>query len=249
LRTLWLALAGVLAFAGAALAQAGDCMEAAALVHAEAGLPRAAAAIADRHELKVAVAGSTSSILAGPGGARAAYPVTLQSALSERLPAAAVTVVNTAKPRQTAAEMQEGFGRLLAAQKLDLVIWQTGTADAMRGIDLDQFRAQLEKGIEQLQAGGADVVLMNMQYSPRTESMIAADSYAEIMRGVALKHEIPLFDRLAVMKAWNDEGTFDLSTATKNSEMAEQVHVCIGRLLADLVVNSVDFAEDAKQEK
>jgi len=91
--------------------------------------------------------------------------------------------------------------------------------------------------------------LMNMQYSPRTETMIAADSYAEIMRGVALKHEIPLFDRLAVMKAWNDEGTFDLSTATKNSEMAEQVHVCIGRLLADLVVNSVDFAEDAKQEK
>ncbi len=249
MRTLWLALAGVVACVGTALAQTGDCTEAAALVHADAGLSRAAAAIASRHELKVLVAGSASSILAGPGGTRAAYPVTLQSALSKRLPGVAVSVVNTAKPRQTAAEMQEDFGRLLAAQKLDLVIWQTGTADAMRGIDLDQFRAQLEKGIEQLQAGGADVVLMNMQYSPRTESMIAADSYAEIMRGVALKHEIPLFDRLAVMKAWNDEGTFDLSTATKNSEMAEQVHVCIGRLLADLVVNSVDFAEDAKQEK
>jgi hypothetical protein len=249
LKTLWLALAGLFAFAGAALAQAGDCMEVASLVHAEAGLPRAAAAIADRHELKVAVAGSTSSILAGPGGARAAYPVTLQSALSERLPGVAVTVVNTAKPRQTAAEMQEGFGSLLAAQKLDLMIWQTGTADAMRGVDIEQFRAHLEKGVEQLQAAGADVILMNMQYSPRTESMIAADSYAEIMRGVALRYEIPLFDRLAVMKSWNDEGTFDLSTTTKNSEMAEQVHGCIGRLLADLVVEAVDFAKEAKQEK
>ena len=51
------------------------------------------------------------------------------------------------------------------------------------------------------------------------------------------------------MKAWNDEGTFDLSTTTKNSEMAEQVHVCIGRLLADLVVEAVDFAKEAKQGK
>ena len=249
MRTLSLALAGLFAYAGAALAQTGNCMEAAALVHVDAGLSRAAVAIASRHELKVAVAGSTSSILAGPGGTRAAYPVTLQSALSQRLPEVAVTVVNTAKPRQTAAEMQEDFGRLLAAQKPDLVIWQTGTADAMRGIDVDQFRAALEKGIDQLHTGGADVLLMNMQYSPRTESMIAADNYAEIMRGVALREEIPIFDRLAVMKEWNDEGTFDLSTTTKNSEMAEQVHVCIGRLLADLVVEAIDFAREAKQGK
>jgi hypothetical protein len=249
LKTLWLALAGVLAFAGVALAQAGDCMEAAALVHADAGLSRAAAAIAGRHELKVLVAGSASSILAGPGGLRPAYPVTLQSALSKRLPGVAVSVVNTAKPRQAAAEMLASFGEMLAQQKPDLVIWQTGTVDAMHGVDVDQFRAALEKGVEQLQAGGADVMLMNMQYSPRTESMIAADTYAEIMRGVALRDEIPIFDRLGVMKAWNDEGTFDLSTTTKNSEMAEQVHVCIGRLAADLVVEAVDFAKEAKQGK
>ncbi len=167
MRTLLPALAGLFACAGATLAQAGNCMDATALVHADAGVPRAAAAIASRHELRVAVAGSTSSTLAGQGGTRAAYPVTLQSALSERLPGVGVSVVNTAKPRQTAADMQAGFGQLLAEQKPALVIWQTGTADAMRGIDLDQFRAALEKGIEQLRADGADVVLMNMQYSPR----------------------------------------------------------------------------------
>jgi hypothetical protein len=249
LNTLGLALAGLFACAAAAVAQAGDCMDAAAHVRVEAGLPRAAAAIASRHELKVGVAGSTSSILAGPGGTRAAYPVTLQSVLSERLRGVVVSVVNTAKPRQTAAEMQAGFGQLLAEQKSVLVIWQTGTFDAMRGIDPDQFRAALEKGVDQLHAGGADVMLMNMQYSPRTEFMIAADTYGEIMRGVALREEIPLFDRLAVMKEWNDEGTFDLSTTTKSSEMAEQVHVCIGRLLADLVVEAIDFAKEAKEGK
>jgi lysophospholipase L1-like esterase len=248
-RTLVLALAGVLACAAAALAQDSNCMDAATSVHADAGLPRAAEAIARRHELKVAVAGSTSSTLAGPGGAGVAYPRTLQSALSERLSGVAVAVVNTAKRGQTAADMVAGFDRVLAEQKPDLVVWQTGTADAMRGVDLDQFRDSLAKGIELLQTGGADVLLMNMQYSPRTESMIAVDGYAEVMRGMALRNEIPLFDRLAVMKQWNDEGTFDLSTTTKSSEMAEQVHICIGRLLADFMVESIDFAKEAKQEK
>jgi hypothetical protein len=248
-RTLVLALAGTFALAGAAVAQAGNCMDAADRVHVDAGLPRAAAAIASRHELRIAVAGSASSILAGPEGTRAAYPVTLQSALSERLPGVNASVVNTAKPRQIAAEMEAGFGQLLAEHKPALVIWQTGTADAIRGVDLDQFRDYLEKGIKLLQAGGADVILMNMQYSPRTEFMIAPDQYAEIMRGVALREEIPLFDRLAIMKEWNDEGTFDLSTTTKNSEMAEHVHLCIGRLLADLVVEAIDFAKEAKQDK
>jgi hypothetical protein len=249
LKTLSLALALLLACAGVAPAQTGNCMEAATLIHPDAGLSRAAAAVASRHELKVAVAGSASSILAGPGGTRAAYPVVLQSALSQRLPGVAVSVVNTAKPRQTAAEMLASFGQMLAEQKPDLVVWQTGTVDAMRAVDLDQFRAALEQGVDQLQARGTDVVLMNMQYSPRTEFMIAADTYAETMRGVALREEIPIFDRLAVMKEWNDQGTFDLSTTTKNSEMAEQVHVCIGRLLADAVVEAIDFAKEAKQGK
>ncbi len=249
MRTVSLALAGVLAYAGAALGQPSHCMEAASLVHADSGLPHSAAAIANRHELKVLVAGSASSILAGPGGTGKAYPASLQSALSARVPEVATSVINTAKVRQTAADMLAGFHQSLMDRKPDLVIWQTGTIDAMRGVDLEEFRATLEKGIDRLHEAGADVILMNMQYSPRTESMIAAPAYADTMRGVALQQEIPLFDRLAVMKEWNDQGTFDLSVATKNSEMAEQVHECIGRLLADLVVEAVGVAREAKEGK
>jgi hypothetical protein len=129
--------------------------------------------------------------------------------------------------------------------KPDLVIWQSGTIDAMRGIEPDEFRAALEKGIDRVGAGSADLILVNMQYSPRTESMIAIDSYAEIMRGVALQREIPLFDRLNIMKEWNDEGIFDLSVKTKNSEMAERVHNCIGRLLASFVAGAVEATREA----
>jgi hypothetical protein len=84
---------------------------------------------------------------------------------------------------------------------------------------------------------------MNSQYSPRTESIIALAGYSENMRWVALRQEIPLFDRFGIMKIWAELGTFDFGTATKKLDMAEHVHDCIGRLLADLVINGSKSVE------
>src|SRR5438874_239821 len=104
----------------------------------------------------------------------------------------------------------EEFKRITVDEKPALVVWQTGTADALRGVDPDDFRATLEKGVAALHENGADVIFVNMQYSPRTESMIAAGVYAENMRWVALQQDVPLFDRFAIMKHWSELGTFDL---------------------------------------
>jgi hypothetical protein len=205
------------------------------LAHADFAMPRVAAAIAAKH-LDVAVIGSASSALVSPGGAGKSYPSRLEAALSANLPGVAVRVSTYAKPRQSAAEMQSEIAGILATQKPALVIWQTGTADAIRGVDPESFRTALEEGVAALQAGGADIVLMNMQFSPRTESMIALASYADAMRFVALQHSVNLFDRFAVMKHWNETGVFDLTAATKKLDMAERVHDCFGRLLARLVV-------------
>ena len=79
---------------------------------------------------------------------------------------------------------------------------------------------------------------MNMQYSPRTETMLGVATYADIMHWVAHEHDVPLFDRLAIMRFWNDQGTFDLYAATKKYDMAEKVHDCIGRVLASQIINA-----------
>ena len=77
--------------------------------------------------------------------------------------------------------------------------------------------------------------------------MIALGTYAEIMRWVALQQEVPVFDQFAVMKLWADFGTFDLYSATKKLDIAERVHDCIGRLLADLVVEAAKPDEPQSQ--
>ena len=66
----------------------------------------------------------------------------------------------------------------------------------MQGVDADQFSQALDTRHRRWPGGGADMLLVNAQYSPRTESMIALGTYAEVMRWVAVQHEVPLFDRL-----------------------------------------------------
>lgn len=201
--------------------------------------------------LNILVLGAGSSQLPGPAGAKGSYPARLREALAAKLPGVEVQVATDIKATRTAAEMVKTLGPSLAAAKPALMIWQTATVDAMQSVDTDQFSQALTKGIKIARAAQSDVVFINPQYSPRTESMIALSSYVEVMRWVALQHEIPLFDRFNLMKTWSDLGTFDLYSATKKLDMAERVHDCLGRLLADLVLEAsktTDPSSHAGQE-
>jgi len=212
-----------------------ECRVAENLLESSFRLPQVAHALA-RKRLTVLVVGAGSSQLPGSNGVANAYPGRLQVALAQQLPGVDLKVATDVKAKRTAAEMVKALPDLLSANKPDLLIWQTGTVDAMLSVDPDQFSQALDAGINIAHSAGADVVLINAQYSPRTESMIALGTYAEDMRWVALQHEVPLFDRFSIMKLWAGLGTFDLYSATKKLDIAERVHDCIGRLLADLVV-------------
>jgi len=190
------------------------------------------------HRLTIAVVGTGSSALAGPDGPKSAYPARLEAALQQRLPSVAVKVVTLVRTRLSTEDLAKGMGKLLIDEKPDLVIWQTGTIDAMRRVEPDDFRTALEEGVETLLKGGADVILMNMQYSPRTDIMVALGPYADNMRVVAQQHEIPLFDRLAIMRHWSDTGAFDLYAAGKDNVLAHRVHDCIGRGIAALIIDA-----------
>ena len=227
-----------LAYAGAALADAA-CSVAAHLVHSEAALPHVAESIAKSKAFKIVVVGTTSSTLPGAAGQTLAYPARLEVALQKKLPDVAVKVISLAKPRQTAADMAEAFPKVLKDEKPALVIWQTGTYDAMRGIGAENFQATLESAVDRLQQGGADVVFVNMQYSPRTEAVISTTPYADAIRWVALERSVNVFDRQAVMRQWSELGTFDLLTATKSLDTAAKVHDCLGTLLADLIAEAL----------
>jgi lysophospholipase L1-like esterase len=238
-------LTTMLSAAGAAAAE--RCNVPSSLAFSDADLTHVAATVKAHHRLEVSVIGSGSSTLPGQDGAQTAYPARLEDALKQRMPGVEIHVIAHVKSRQTSAEMAASLPLILATEKPALVIWQAGTVDAMRGVDPDEFRTTLEEGVGKLQTGGADVILMNMQYSPRTESMLGVSTYADIMHWVAQQRGAALFDRLALMRHWNEEGLFDLYAATKDYAMARQVHDCIGRALATQIIDASHLDSLKKQ--
>ncbi len=125
---------------------------------------------------------------------------------SSGLPGVAVKVVTLVRSRQTAADLAEGMAKVAGRREARFGDLADRNHRCHSPASIPRsFRAALDDGVETLHKGGADVILMNMQYSPRTESMIALGPYADTMRVVAQQHEVPLFDRLAIMRHWSDD--------------------------------------------
>jgi lysophospholipase L1-like esterase len=210
------------------------------LLSSESSLPKVADAVKSRHPLDILVVGSRSSTI--PSSEASAYPARLQAMLKEKLPSVTVNVSVELLSKKTSEEVAAGLAKLMEDKKPTLVIWQTGTVDAMRSIDPDDFRAAVDDGVAAMQKAGTDVILMNLQYSPRTESMISAPPYLDNMRVVAQQYDVPLFDRFGIMHQWNDSGDFDFFSASHGVELATRVHDCLGRALSKFVIDAAHLA-------
>jgi len=234
---LGLTLAAGLAVAGLARAEeAQTCEVPAYLLTTESVLSRVAETIKNARPLNVLVVGSRSSTI--NSSEASAYPAKLQEALKERLPSIPVNLSVEIQPGKTAEDVAHGLVKLVEAKQPTLVVWQTGTVDAMRSVDPDDFRGAVNEGVVALQKAGADVVMVNLQYSPRTETMISAPPYLDNMRVVAQQHDVPLFDRFAIMRHWNEAGDFDLFSNVHGTGMAKRVHACLGRALSKFVLDA-----------
>jgi hypothetical protein len=212
------------------------CEVPAYLLSSESSLPKVADAVKSGKPLSILVIGSRSSTITSSEAS--AYPARLQAMLKEKLPSVPVSLSVELQSAKTAEEAAGTLVKLVEAKKPTLVIWQTGTVDAMRSIDPDDFRSALDEGVVALQNAGTDVVLVNLQYSPRTETMISAPPYLDNMRVVAQQHDIPLFDRFAIMHHWNDSGDFDLFSTSHGIDLAKRVHDCLGRALSTFVIDA-----------
>jgi hypothetical protein len=206
------------------------------LLATESLLPKVAEAIKKGAPLEILVVGSRSSTIATAEGS--AYPGRLQALLKDRLPKVPVNVSVELQIKKTAEEVAAGLVKLVEVKKPTLVIWQTGTYDAMRSVDPDDFRGAVDEGVVALQNAGTDVILLNLQYSPRTETMISAPPYLDNMRVVAQQHDVPLFDRFAIMRHWNEAGDFDLFSTSHGIDVAKRVHDCLGRALSKFVIDA-----------
>ena len=242
-------LASGLLFAGAA--QATDpgidwCRVPDAIVRPDSSLPRVAEAIAKGEPIKIVILGTASSAGAGVSAPYQAYPERLREELSRRFQPVLFSLVNLSQRGWTAVEMAATLDAKVIHLRPTLVIWQTGTVEAVRRLDVNQMGDALSAGIEKLKEGRIDAVLIEPQYSPHTAAMINFEPYAEYMQRIASGVGVNLFNRHDIMKYWVEKGfvKFDGSGRALQRFVGDQVHGCQATLLADLIERAALLGTD-----
>jgi hypothetical protein len=222
---------------GIGTAVAEGCATPSEFLETDATLPGFAKRIAARAPIKVVVMGTSYSAYAGNDRDKVSYIGPLQAELARRFPDSAIELVDKSIPRQTAVQMVERLPRDIVPEKPQLVIWQTGTTDAVRNVDPADFKRALVQGQTILRKAGADIVMVNMQYARAPANVIRYERYVEGMETVSDMKGVVLFRRLDIMRHWVASGQFDFDDVAPAERMAliERAQGCVARLLADLI--------------
>ncbi len=168
-------------------------------------LPRVARILAAGMPLKIVAFGSSSTEGIGASSPAASYPSQLERELVERLPDARPEVINRGVGGQDADEMSARLPAVLAEHP-DLVIWQTGSNDPLRGVPLERFEAETRAGIVAIRQTGADVMLMEPQLCRRLTAQSNADRYRDALRRIGDGMNVPVIRRYDLMQSWLDKG-------------------------------------------
>jgi len=212
------------------------------LVEPHGALHRVAEAAKRDKQLSIVIVSGSPSQVGGTKGRRS-YPSYLEAALKKRLPEIDVRIDIRVKTRRPASDLLTLLPAIAEEAKPSLVIWQIGTVDTLLQTDVGAFTRTLEKGVAAVAERGADAILLDMQYSPRTDRLLLDYSpYLDTIRDIADTAKVPLFDRYEIMRYWNVAGTFDL-TSLKDDGLYEKIHTCIGELLADFILRGAGMKE------
>lgn len=205
-------------------------------------LPHARQAARGDKRLRVLAIGAASTAAPGIGPADRAYPYRMAEALGRLLPGTEISLRVRGTRGLTAAEMVTLVRGELSLAPADLVIWQTGTVEAVRGADLPDFAATLEEGIAAVNGREADLILVTPQFSRFLRTNANIDPYLEAMQAAAALPEVALFPRYDLMRFWADAGRIDLERTRRadRDRMTDLLYACIGERLAAFIRAGID---------
>lgn len=230
---LLLSIAAALVCASSAAFAEPACRAPKNLTDLGAKLPHLASAFASGKEPVVIALGSSSTEGVGATGSDRAYPARLAAEMRARH-GLSMTVLNKGIGGEVTADMLRRFKEDVLAHRPALVIWQTGSNTALRGVDPNEHRWAVAEGLAKLATEGIDVVLMDLQYAPRVIEAAHHEEIVAHLQDEADRAGAGVFHRFSIMRAWHQDGIgFDETLTNDGVHMNDWSYGCIAKLLAD----------------
>jgi acyl-CoA thioesterase I len=215
------------------------------LTRLQVPLPNTARAIRRGTMLVIVAIGSSSTEGVGASDPAHSYPARLAEELRRRWPRLTVTVVNKGVGGEQAAQMLARFERDVLPYRPQLVIWQTGSNEVLRGSDVDAYTRTVREGIGRLKAARIDIVLMDPQFAPRVLARPTQAVIVDAIGALANDTKVAVFRRFAVMHHWVASGQNRVEDVISRDglHMNDASYGCIARLLADSLATAARAAE------
>lgn len=205
-------------------------------------LPHVAGKLVAGKPVVIVAFGSSSTEGYGSTAPEFTYPNRLAAQLRRAYPSANITVLNRGKGGEDAPEMMKRLQSEVINSKPDLVIWQVGTNAVLRNLDPGETSKMVEDGVARIQAAGADLVLVDPQYSPLVNTRPEGTSkMVSLLHKVAELRKVGIFPRFEVMKEWHEgqQMSFDSFVIADGLHMNDWGYACFAQLLGDNIIKSV----------
>ncbi len=205
-------------------------------------LPHVARKLASGQPVVIVAFGSSSTAGYGASGPEFNYPNRLAVQLRRQYPSADISVINAGRGGEDAPEMIKRLQTSVIDAHPDLVIWQVGTNAVLRNLDPTETANLVEDGIARIQAAGADLVLVDPQYSPRvTEHGESASKMVKLLGRVAELRHVGIFPRFEVMRDWHEKQALPIDSfvIADGLHMNDWGYACFAQLLGDDIIESV----------
>jgi len=205
-------------------------------------LPHVARKLASGEPVTIVAFGSSSTSGYGTSSPEFTYPNRLAAQLHRKYPGADITIVNRGRGGEDAPQMMARLQFDVIDARPDLVIWQVGTNAVLRNLDVDEIAKLVQDGVARIQAAGADVVLVDPQYSPKvTEHQDGASKMIKLLGRVAQLRHVGVFPRFEVMRQWHESQAMPIDSfvIADGLHMNDWGYACFAQLLGDDIIRSV----------
>lgn len=204
-----------------------------------AGLPNVAQRRLQDLPLRVVAFGSSSTEGVGASSPSASYPSRLEGELAGLLPNEKVRVINLGIGGEDAEDLARRVPEVVAIHP-DLVIFQTGTNDPLRGVPLDRFVTLTRQTVLAIQQAGIDVMLMEPQFCHVTRTVPTAVLYRDALRQLGAEMRTPVVRRWDLMRSWLDHDLLDAAQmlAPDGLHMADAGYALLAKAVARQILSA-----------
>ncbi len=183
-----------------------------------------------------------SGAAAGPALAYRApngsFPYRMVEALRAMKPSVRFDMTVAGGRNMTADAMLAILRQRLTEHHYDLVLWQTGTVEAVQGLRPDVLHGVLQDGADAVEAAHADLVLIDPQFSRFLRANADLGPYETVLTQMATMPAVTLFHRFDLTQDWVSSGQIDLERVSRDQrdKTIGLLNDCLGQALARFVL-------------